>query len=189
MKKILSTLIVIVFCAMNVAAQEVNKQEKGYFNLTEIGYLNGKNTRSLAGATNPSVFTNDTYALSIRNINGVFLSPTFSIGAGLGLDGYTFSNNSDRFTNTFLVFADARYYLKDQARTFFVYGDFGASVAIDDNIAKGPMVSAGAGYKLMLAKRSAISASIGLVKQSITGERNVSSNKFSSLAFRIGLLL
>lgn len=188
MNKILSAVIIIVLTALQLKAQEINKQERGYFNITEIGYFNGKNTLSLSGAINPTVFTNSTYALSIRNINGVFLNPKFSIGLGLGLDGYTFSNNNAKFTNTFLVFADTRYYLKDQKRTFFLYGDFGLSVPIDDNIAKGRMINAGVGYKLMLAKRSAITASIGLVEQSITGERNVSSNRFSSMAFRIGVL-
>ncbi len=189
MKKIICVITAIVLISLQSKAQEINKQETGYFNLTEVGYFNGKNTLSLAGATNPTVFTNDTYTLSLRNINGVFLSPTFSIGAGLGLDGYTFSKSNSRFTNTFLFFADVRYYLKDQAQTFFIYGDLGASIAIDDNIAKGPMIDAGAGYKLMLTKKSSILGSIGIVKQSITGEQNVSSNKFSSLAFKIGLLL
>lgn len=182
--KILSLLG--IFCLLSFAAksQEITKQEKGYFNLTEIGYFAGKRTIETSNYGSGSY---NTHTFSLRNINGWFVTNQISVGLGVGADGYN-ANGGSGYNNTFLIFLDGRYYFKNEANTFFVYGDIGRSVAIDDNIEKGTMVNAGAGYKFKIAKRTAMTASVGYVSQGIDKEQGITKNQFNSAAFKIGFL-
>lgn len=186
-----STLMLL--CLMigytNISAQEITKQEKGYFNLTELGYFfaNNRVNQRLVGSNN-NISSNGAYALSIRNINGLFIDNNLSLGIGVGLDGYTFNNDKYHFDNTFLLFGDARYYLKNEMNTFFGYGDFGKSVSIDDNIESGLFFNLGLGYKFKVARRAAMNGSIGYNHQNIS-HNNPTKERYSSFVIRVGFLL
>jgi len=106
MKSIL-TLLCLLIGYEGVSAQEITKQEKGYFNLTELGYFFAGNRLEAGPAGHRSFRNNAAHALSLRNINGVFLNNNLSVGVGLGLDGYTFNADRYHFDNTFLLFGDA----------------------------------------------------------------------------------
>jgi len=189
MKKI-TLLLVTIFWYSHAVAQEVTKQEKGYFNITELGYFNVNNT--FETQTNPNSFYvvhDGAYAVSLRNINGIFLTNKIAVGIGVGLENYTLKSSSDSYVNTFQLFADARYYFKNSNNTFFAYGDVGGSIAISDNIEKGPMFNFGIGYKLKSSKKTALLGSIGFIDQSIQEEAPVLKNRYYGLAFKVGLLL
>lgn len=172
-----------------ISAQDKTKQEKGYFNLTELGYFfaNNRLNQTLIDGSN-EIFNNAAHALSIRNINGLFINNNISLGIGVGLDGYTFNNYRSYFDNTFLLFGDARYYLKNQKNTFFGYGDFGKSVSIDDNIARGLFFNLGLGYKFKVAHRAAMNGSIGYNHQNIN-HTTTRKESYSSFVIKVGLLL
>lgn len=183
-----STLICLLLFAVIAKAQEITKQEKGYFNLTELGFFTGQQVQKLETLVGEGTLKTNKYVISLRNINGWFLSEQFSIGAGVGLDGYHNPKNSFDYNNTFLLFADARYYFKSAASTFFAYGDLGSSIAIDDDFEKGLMFNLGLGYKLKLARRTGFVASLGYNQQQINGYRSIRINRISTIALKAGLL-
>lgn len=188
MKTIL-TLLILMISSTFISAQEITKQEKGYFNLTELGYFfsNNRVSQTAVGGGN-TVVNNGAYAVSLRNINGLFIDNNLSLGVGVGLDGYTFNNDRFHFDNTFLLFGDVRYYLKDEMNTFFGYVDFGKSVSIDDNIESGFFYNLGLGYKFKVAGRAAMNTSIGYNLQNISHATSTK-ERYSSVVIRVGLLL
>lgn len=186
MKNKLLLCCALLLGAGAVQAQEITKQEKGYFNLTEFGVFTGKNKITASSGGVEISLTQNSNTFSLRNINGWFVTNQISIGAGVGLDGYHYKGGG--YNNTLLVFADARYYLKDAKNTFFVYGDLGSSLAVSDNFESGLMYNAGAGYKFKVAKRTAMNASLGYIRQNINTSDDVVTNNISSLAIKVGLL-
>lgn len=184
----MKSLIALMFCFLsfcsNNFAQEVTKQEKGYFNLTEIGYYFSQNSFK----SNGSDMKNGAYALSIRNINGIFLQNNISLGVGVGLDGYTYNISNSSYDNTFLVFADVRFYFKNETRTPFIYADLGNSVSISDNIEKGLFYAAGAGYKFLINNKIAMNGSLGYSHQNINKNSPSLKVNYSSFSIRVGLL-
>lgn len=173
MKKIILFTMAMA-CLQMVAAQQFNKQEKGYFNVTEFGYFKLRNNfefKNNSGNTVNGIYSN-AYGISLRTINGIFINNNISIGLGVGLENYTLNGSSESYDNFFQVFADTRYYFENERNTFFAFGQLGGSVALDDNIAQGAMFNAGGGYKFMVAKRTAFLASIGLLKQHVKDSSN-----------------
>jgi hypothetical protein len=189
MKKGLLSIIVL-FCTLHCYAQEITKQEKGYFNITELGYFMVNNAyESQVSPNSFKVIYDGAYALSLRNINGIFITNRISLGAGVGLENYTRKSNSQSWDNTFQLFLDARYYFKNEENTFFAYGDVGSSIKISDNIEKGPMFNLGAGYKIKSSNKTALVGSIGFIDQTIKEEAPVYRNRYYGFAFKVGLLL
>ena len=56
----------------------------------------------------------------------IFFSPYFSAGIGVGLDGYTNPN-----FNTLPIFLDIRTYFADEAKSGFLFMDYGTMAKID----------------------------------------------------------
>ena len=171
----------------SINAQEITKQEKGYFNLTEVGYFSGNQLLKLKNGLGASVLPYDAYGLSLRTINGVFVNNHLSLGVGLGIDNYSLVKTNFNFDNTFLLFADVRYYLKNVKNTFFAYTDFGSSLAVNNYFEQGLMFGAGAGYKFMIAKRTALNASLGYNEQYVNLNKN-EANRYATVAFKVGFL-
>jgi hypothetical protein len=183
-------LVIAALLFSDVSAQEITKQEKGYFNITELGYFLVNNAYEYQ--TNPNtikVVYDGAYALSLRNINGVFLTNKIALGIGVGLENYTHKSDSYNWDNTFQVFFDTRYYFRNEEQTFFAYGDIGSSISISDNIEKGSMVNLGLGYKVKLSKKTALLGSIGFINQNIDEETPILRNRYYGFAFKVGLLL
>ena len=188
MKKILFTFLVGLTLT-KLSAQEINKQEKGYFNLTELEYFDGNNDfRFQTGPNSYSEVHGGAYAIGLRNINGVFITNKISIGVGLALTNYT-RKEIKSYNNTFQLFADVRYYFKNEDNSFFVVGNAGGSIAIADNIDKGPLYNLGIGYKLMISQRQALTGSISYVDQSIDHPAPIYKDRYYGLGFKVGLLL
>lgn len=181
--------LLFFFCNFKINAQEITKQEKGYFNITEFGYFIGNNNVKYESQNGPTKLSNAAHALSLRNINGLFLTNKLSLGIGVGLDGYTFNNNHFAYHNTFLVFADSRYYLKNSKSTFFGFLDIGSSIAIADNIDKGLMFNIGIGYKFCVFKKAALNASLGYNNQYLAGYKDLDRWAYSSMSLKVGLIL
>ena len=70
MKKKLFFLTAILFTSSFLKAQTITKQEKGYFNLTELGYSFGGYSFEDQVSSNKFVgYEDGAYSLSLRNIN------------------------------------------------------------------------------------------------------------------------
>lgn len=189
MKRIIIVVIVVVINNLAVSAQEMTKQEKGYFNLTELGLSFGNN--SFEYQISPNKYgggTDGAYSISLRNINGLFLTHKIALGIGVGLENYTHNDNSTNYNNLFQLFIDTRYYFKNKANTFFAYGDVGTSAKIADNFSKGTMFNLGIGYKFKVAKKTAMIGSFGYNDQTINRETFVTKNRYYGVAFHAGLL-
>ena len=181
--------IAVMFFLTNLChAQELTKQEKGYFNITELGlnYVNNSlQINNASGGYNSYIF--GAYALSIRTVNGVFISDKVSLGIGVGLENYTL-NESNSNDNLFQLFGDSRYYFKNRASTFFGYGQLGPSIAITDRFERGVMYNLGIGYKFKVSDRTAMNGSVGFIDQYIKTNSNLRQNRYYGIAFKVGVL-
>jgi len=189
MKIKISFFSIAMLVSIHSIAQEITKQERGYFNLTEIGYSFGNNTFEYQAS--PNVFnsiTDGAYSLSLRNINGVFITNKISVGAGVGLENYTHREDRHNYNNLFLLFIDLRYYFKNENQTFFIYGDAGGSMKIADNYNKGAMFNLGVGYKFKIAPKMGMIGSFGYNDQTIKGEPTVTKNRYYGFTAKAGIL-
>ncbi|WP_285056648.1 hypothetical protein [Pedobacter ginsengisoli] len=116
---------------------------------------------------NPAGDTFDSFAqaLSLRTINGFFLTEKFSLGLGVGIEGYKTPDANFFYDSSFQVFADARYYWKNEKNTPFAYADFGHSIQINNNFLNGINMGAGVGYKFSLGGKTAFQTSLGYSQQ------------------------
>jgi hypothetical protein len=185
MKKIkVITLLLISFVAQRVMAQENAKSKGSYFNITEFGYHMGAQRFEI----NAQGDTFDTFAqaLSLRTINGIFLTDKFSVGVGLGLEGYKTPRTGFFQESAFQVFGDARYYLKNEKNTPFAYADFGHSIRLNDNFLKGINMGAGVGYKFSLKGKTALQTSLGYSQQN--SSRGFHDERYPTGTLKIGFL-
>jgi hypothetical protein len=172
-----------------------NKDEyrnKGYFNITRFSYVAvGKIKQDLfipgEGNFSNTLPSNKSNAFSLQTINGYFISPYFSVGVGVGLDGYSNPN-----INTFPIFVDIRAYFKDDFNSPFVFLDFGGLAKISDNFNRGNIFNVGAGYKIFVSKkrRIALVPEIGWSAKtiSLTDEKiKTSDNKVDITGVHLGL--
>lgn len=169
-----------ILYAQNMDSQDITKQEKGYFNITELGFFYGNSNiryRNFGEGTAVNIS-------SLRTINGLFLTPKISIGIGAGLDGVNVHRY--KFFNTFNIFADARYYLNNKKHVFFFYGDLGSAVKIDDNLEKGLMFNFGVGRKITIVRGFVIVPSIGYNQQNF--KDGGTSFRNETLALKMGVL-
>lgn len=164
----------------------LNKQEKGYFNLTEGGYYYGLNDRRTQIGPNSFRSTAATVnAISLRNINGFFVNNHLSLGVGVGLDGFQIKDGD--FYNTFQVFGDVRYYFKNAENTWYAYGNLGRAMVIDDGFEKGLSGGGGIGVKFMISYKTVTTLSFGYNEQEIKTNPQ-DKQRIPSFAFRVGLL-
>jgi len=177
-------LLLILLITQHVVAQENAKSKGSYFNITEFGYHMGAQRYEINAQGD--TFDNFAQALSFRTINGIFLTEKFSVGVGLGLEGYKIPYSSFFHKTALQVFGDARYYLKNEKNTPFAYADFGHSIRINDNFLKGINMGAGVGYKFSLRGKTALQTSLGYSQQnSKTGEAN---ERYPTGTFKVGFL-
>ncbi|MFT4094571.1 MAG: hypothetical protein QM640_13145 [Niabella sp.] len=145
-----------------IFAQYKTRQEKGYFNITNIAepqYLQSIDTSNLSNAT--------TYikrvGFSFNTINGIFLNPNFSAGLGAGMQftqykAYMAAGADQSRSLTLLpVFADFRYYPADHRNDAMFILDVGYAPLLkigeaDDKayLGGGALLKLGAGYKFEL---------------------------------------
>ncbi len=172
----------------NSIAQEktVNKQEKGYFNITELGYYIGLNDRTVkVGPQFYSRTYKSVHTLSLRTINGFFLTNHLSLGIGIGADGFQIKDGD--FYNTFQLFGDLRYYFKNQDNTWYAYGNLGKAIKIDPQFEKGLAGGGGIGIKAMVSWKTALLVSFGYQEQEIKTIPE-DRQRIPSVAFKVGLL-
>ncbi|HTM98737.1 MAG TPA: hypothetical protein VL088_08355 [Pedobacter sp.] len=183
--KFLFKLLTLLFLSNTLFAQSgiidrKNKQEKGFFNVTEIGIFLGNNN-----LVNFDMMEKlPVNVRSLRTINGIFINPKLSLGIGIGLDGI--DTKYYNFHNTFNISADARYYLKTAHDGFFFYGNIGPSLKIDDNFEEGLMANAGLGHKVTIGSSFVIVPSIGYYHQNY--KRVNSTFNVNAVAFKLGFL-
>jgi hypothetical protein len=93
-------------------------------------------------ASSSQVDVSEARVNSLQTITGFYLNPNYSLGFGIGLDGYS---NPDH--NTMPVFLDLRAYLYDEKNTAFFLFNIGSTINAGDLFRRGGLIELGIGYK------------------------------------------
>jgi len=163
MKNYLTLLFIILSLGAFAQEKEEIKKNTGIFNLTEIGYLPGVGNISYDNID----IENEANTYRLRTIFGYFLTPHFSLGAGIGLDGY-----HNPTYNTMPLFIEGRAYLLNNRHSPFFYADIGKAIKAGMEFEEGLFFNTGIGYKFFLSEKFCIHTSIGYnlqhMKEAIT---------------------
>lgn len=184
------TLILTALLTQALYSQDYdrNKNER-FFNITKFSYINVNDVVFDGFGTGDDNFSTDnSRANSLQTIGGYFLNPNFSVGLGIGLDGYHYPNY-----NTLPLFIDLRGYFVDGKNSAFAFLDVGTVFKVSDSYRKGRMLEVGVGYKFFAASNIAMIASInGTFKGlSLTDENYTTSDRTVALrgiGFTIGFI-
>lgn len=152
------TLLIMCLCLNAQQDGEVEKdvyKNKGFFNITKLSYsVTTKIRQELFIPDEGNIFRDvdpdGSNAWSLHTINGFFISPTLSVGLGVGLE-----NHDNPNFNVLPIFLDARAYLTDDAQSLYTFLDVGPTIRLggdESGLNKGVIFNFGIGYKFQLAE-------------------------------------
>lgn len=180
--------------SQNVFQDEAIKNNVGFFNITQFRYVKNFSIRSEnlvpgIGIVERNLNADKSRAFGLQTINGFFISPTFSLGVGIGLDGYRFPVD-----NTSPIFIDVRHYIKNKIKRVYLFGDVGFLASWNEQFRKGYLLRFGIGYKYHFTRNTAFIFDINYEQKnaSRTSESfGSSSNRISykGISFNIGIML
>ncbi len=151
MKKVSLITIVLCFCLAQGYAQNVNKKDvyknEGLFGILKVGLGQPLSVDYEHGRVTDEVGSSKTAIYSLNAIGGYYIVPEFSIGLGLGLDGL-----HNPTANTFPIYADLRYYVKDEGNSWYGLFDYGRTLKLSDGFKKSEVIRLGIGYKFFTGK-------------------------------------
>jgi hypothetical protein len=187
------TAIFLIFTALltqPLYSQDFDKHKnERFFNITKFSYINVQEVVFDGfGTGDNNLSTEDSRAYSLQTIGGYFLNPNFSVGIGIGLDGY-----HEPDYNTLPLFIDLRGYFVNNKNSAFAFLDVGTVIKASDSFREGRMLEIGIGYKFFAASNIAMIGSInGSFKGlSLTDESYTSSDRTVALrgiGFSIGFI-
>jgi hypothetical protein len=158
MKKSLLLIVAFVLFQTYSNAQDVQNVEKKSFwrslwGSVEVGY--GRSLEKDYSGYNM-------YLASLRAKIGYYITPQFSLGVGIGLNGY-----HNYPINTVPVVLDIRYHPIKTLPRLYAYADIGASVIdsyetdLKTLFTPGFLSDMGLGYKIRLGKRTSLNPAVG----------------------------
>lgn len=185
----LTTIVFIIFfagCNIALNAQIKTKQEKGFFNITNIPEFQFIRAIDSTQVTSGNVVLSKSF--EINTINGMFLNPNFSIGLGLGVQfaglkhvpapGYSGAEGGLAELNIapdlllMPVFADFRYYFKNSLNGPMIIVDAGYALLLREgspfsreHFNGGPLIKIGGGYKIHLGDFTSLVPSLNFKAQ------------------------
>jgi len=156
MKKI---TYILLFITLYSFGQKEHKQKikyidsdknEGYFNITKFSYIKVNSLKQDffiegEGGKFRELESDNANAWSLQTINGYFLTPSFSLGLGIGLDGHHNPNY-----NTLPIFLDIRAYFSEEGNSVYSYLDIGPTIRLgkdNSQFRKGVLFNLGIGYK------------------------------------------
>lgn len=169
----------------------MSRKERGYFNITELGFLPGANNDYYYGY-NPSA----SLGVTIQTIHGYRFNPYLLAGAGLALDIIDHPVGQ--------LFADARWEILNKKSTPFVFADAGYGVPFskgyeDSNVKisyqGGMTAGAGIGMRINFGMDAAFLLEVGYKMEKISQSYNYEmwgtdetyKYTYNRLAIRMGL--
>ena len=194
MKKIILPILLLTsflsFAQTDSDNRDFNKN-KGYFNITKIGYINVTELRQEIFIPGEGNFfsepdADNSHVWSLQTINGYFISPYFSLGIAIGLDGYHNPN-----FNTLPVMLDIRTYMTDEEDSFYAFLDIGPSLRIggeNSELRKGMVFNIGAGYKFKVAENLFLISDISYSHKTVSlTDEGIGTSDFIIKANGVGL--
>lgn len=172
--KVFAFIILFLACTHMLHAQIRTKQEKGFFNITNLVELQYLQSIDSSALTDGLAYVKS-WGCSFSTINGVFLNPNLSIGLGIGLQlskykAFATSTTTDSALATgyfdknhnislFPIFADFRYYPTNHRNDIMILLDVGYAPLLKmdynadkQNLSGGAFIKLGAGYKMEISK-------------------------------------
>lgn len=184
----LKLLPIILLCTTQLVFAQRNSENKnsGLFNITSVrvGWLtSGENATQGTTASSSRIDVSDSRMNSLHMITGFYLNPNYSVGLGLGLDGY-----SNPTYNTLPVFLDVRAYLYDEKNTAFFLFNIGSTLRVSEEFRRGGTIELGLGYKYYTPRNLKLIGSINFHAKglSLTEERYSDANRVANIR---GLLI
>ena len=157
-RNLIITSITLLFFSLFSFAQDNDSNKdthrnQGFFNITKISFAKSSKIKQelfIPGEGNffSDLDTDGSNTLSFQTINGFFLSSSFSLGIGIGLENH---DNPD--FNVLPVFLDARAYLSDDAESLYTFLDIGPTIKLggdNSKLNKGVIFNFGIGYKFQV---------------------------------------
>lgn len=164
----------LLFCTHLLHAQIRTKQEKGFFNVTNLAELQYLQSIDSSALTDGLSYVKS-FGCSFSTINGIFLNPNLSIGLGLGVQlsrykAFAIATTTDSALATgyfdkshsltlLPVFADFRYYPSNHRNDMMLLLDVGYAPLLKinykadkSNLNGGPFIKLGAGYKMEISE-------------------------------------
>ncbi len=129
-------------------------KERGYLNITEIVVAPGLGD------------FNEELSYGIQTINGALISPSVSLGVGIGVDKY-------KYVTLMPITADLRAYFTQTATTGFFDAAIGYSVAFDKELGGGLILNPSIGVRFTVSPKAAISIGIGYRRQDLRAEYTI----------------
>lgn len=144
----------LLFSQKSTSFKDTNRNS-GFFNITKVSFTKTTTLKRevfIPGEGNffGDLDTDGANTWSFQTINGFFISPTFSLGLGIGIE-----NHDNPSFNVLPVFLDARLYLSDDAETFYTFLDIGPTIRLgggNSGLRKGVLFNFGIGYKFQASK-------------------------------------
>jgi hypothetical protein len=188
---------ILLFFFINSYSQEKPIKDEfrnqGFFNITKLSYINVGSAKletfnTTDGVVVTSLNVDKAHAYSLQTINGYFFSPHFSAGIGVGLDGYHNPN-----FNTLPIFLDLRAYFSDEAKSGYLYLDYGTMAKVDGGKNNGSIFNIGLGYKFPIKDRLMLVTDLGYSYKSISNDglsirKSESWVQAKGLVFSIGII-
>jgi len=193
-KNSITSTLLILFTICLFAQEDSQKdfdqyRNKGYFNITKLGYISVSNASIETFAIGEGVVltelpSDNANAFSFHTINGYFFNPYLSVGLGVGLDGYHNPNY-----NTLPIYLDVRGYLTDGLGSPYAYLNYGTLVKIKNGPKNGNMFNIGLGYKIPLNdNRFVIVSDVGYSYKAVSNDGK-SINDSESYTMLKGMML
>lgn len=157
---IITSTTLLFFCifsyTQNNSSDKDIHRNKGFFNISKLSFSKSTKIRREVFIPGEGNFfsnsdTDGSNAWSFQTINGFFLSPTISLGIGIGLENH---DNPD--FNVLPIFLDARAYLSDDVESLYTFLDIGPTIRLggdNSELNKGVIFNFGVGYKFQVNER------------------------------------
>lgn len=154
----ITSTTVLFFCLFSYAQDTDSDKDtyrnQGFFNISKISFSKSNKIKQEVFISGEGNFFSDldtagSDTWSFQTINGFFLSPSFSLGIGIGLENH---DNPD--FNVLPLFLDARAYFSDDGESLYTFLDIGPTIKLDGNesgLNKGVIFNLGIGYKFQVA--------------------------------------
>lgn len=194
MMKRLSTLaIAMLLCSLSFAQNGISLEEtsknEGLFNITQVRFIYHKDFLFQTQGNSFTIDSTKSFAYGLQTITGVFLSDSFTLGLGVGLDVY-----QNPRENTLPLFFDGRWYRPwNEQNSMYLMGGLGWLLDIGEPFRKGYLVRFGVGNEFVLAKNLVMVIEFGYERKHIsyTEERFKTADTkatYKGLNFSVGFI-
>ncbi len=150
MKKYL-ILVAFSFLLAATYAQDLKQRDsfknEGLFGIVKAGFGVPLSVERQNGDSSTEDSGSKSSVFSLNAIGGYYIIPELSVGLGFGLDGL--HNPS---ANTFPIYGDVRYYVKQEGNTWYGLLNYGRNLKLSDGFKKGELIRLGIGYKFFTGK-------------------------------------